>query len=131
MLKSVYELNIQDKPQIIFNVDETGFPINNILPKIVATQGARGMLLSSPASKGGENVTTVACCRVGSIFIPPFVIFKGKSIQAQFTSRIRSYSGQLNFPMMIFSANDFRISRSIVSQGNVYLFWTDLLLTSP
>jgi hypothetical protein len=34
------ELHIHEKPQLIFNMDETGFPLNNIPPKIVATKEA-------------------------------------------------------------------------------------------
>jgi hypothetical protein len=35
------ELHIHEKPQLIFDMDERGFPLNNIPPKIVATKGAR------------------------------------------------------------------------------------------
>jgi hypothetical protein len=70
------ELHIHEKPKLIFNMDETGFPLNNIPPKIVATKGAREDVNFTDV-KRGENVTVVACCSESGVFIPPFVIFKG------------------------------------------------------
>jgi hypothetical protein len=57
-------------------MDETGFPLNNIPPKIVATKGAREVVKFTNVERG-ENVTTVVCCSASGVFIPPFVIFKG------------------------------------------------------
>lgn len=36
------ELNICDKPHLIFNMDKRGVPLNNAPPKIVTTKGVRG-----------------------------------------------------------------------------------------
>jgi hypothetical protein len=36
------ELNICDKPHLIFNMDERGVPLNNAPPKIVTARGVRG-----------------------------------------------------------------------------------------
>jgi hypothetical protein len=38
------ELNICGNPHLIFNMDETGFPLNNAPSKIVTTKGVRGVL---------------------------------------------------------------------------------------
>jgi hypothetical protein len=70
------ELHIHEKPQLIFNMEETGFPFNNIPPKIVATKGAREVVKFTNVDRD-ENVTAVACCSASGVFIPPFVIFKG------------------------------------------------------
>lgn len=35
------ELNIRNKPHLVFNMDETWFSFNNIPPKIVTTKGVR------------------------------------------------------------------------------------------
>jgi hypothetical protein len=65
------EVHIPEKPQIIFNMDETGFPLNNISPKIVATKGAREVVKFTNVERG-ENVIAVACCIASGVFIPPF-----------------------------------------------------------
>jgi hypothetical protein len=54
------ELHIHKKLQLIFSMDETGFPLNNIPPKIVATKEAREVVKFTNVERG-ENVTAVAC----------------------------------------------------------------------
>jgi hypothetical protein len=63
------ELHIPEKLQLIFNMDETGFPLNNIPHKIVATKGAREFVKFKNVERG-ENVTAVACCSASGVFIP-------------------------------------------------------------
>jgi hypothetical protein len=63
------ELHIPEKPQLVFNMDETGFPLNNIPPKIVATKGAREVVKFRNVERG-ENVTAFACCSASGVFIP-------------------------------------------------------------
>ena len=70
------KLNISDKPHLIFNMDESGLPLNNAPGKIVATKGSREVVKLTSVERG-ENVTLVACCSASGVFIPPFVIFKG------------------------------------------------------
>ena len=72
------ELNICDKPHLIFNVDETGFPLNNVPPKIVIAKGVRDVIKFTSAERG-ENVTVVACCSASGAFIPPFLFSRGFS----------------------------------------------------
>jgi hypothetical protein len=79
------ELHIHEKPQLIFNKDEPGFPLNNISPQIVATKGAREVKFTNV--ERGENVTAVACCSASGVSIPPFVIFKALESEI-YTSRI-------------------------------------------
>ena len=69
------ELNICGKPHLIFNMDETGFPLNNVPPKIVTAKEVRDFVKFTSAERG-ENVTVVACYSASGVFIPPFVIFK-------------------------------------------------------
>jgi hypothetical protein len=81
------ELNICDKPHVIFNVDETGFPLNNVPPKIVIAKGVRDVIKFTSAERG-ENVTVVV--QVVHLFL--LFYFQGDSfqgsIQAGFTRRI-------------------------------------------
>jgi hypothetical protein len=64
------ELHIHEKPQLIFNKDEPGFPLNNIPPKIDATKGDREVVKFTNVERG-ENVIAVACCSASGVFIPP------------------------------------------------------------
>jgi hypothetical protein len=69
------ELHIHEKPQLIFNMDETGFLLYIISLKILATKGAGEVVKSTNVEKG-ENVTTIACCSASCVFIPPFFNFQ-------------------------------------------------------
>jgi hypothetical protein len=67
------ELNIQNKPHPILNMDETGFPLINGPLIIVATKGAKGArgVVRFTSVECGENVSTVACCSANvSLFRP-------------------------------------------------------------
>ena len=77
-MKGVYtDINISDKPHLIFNMDETRMSLKNW--KIVAHKGARETVKLSSVERG-ENVTFVTCGSATSVFLPAFVTFKG-SIQ--------------------------------------------------
>jgi hypothetical protein len=78
------ELNIGDKPCLIFNMDETEFPPNALPLKIVTMKGAEDVKFTNV--ERGENMT---CCklRASGAFILPFVIFKG-FVSGKCTSRI-------------------------------------------
>jgi hypothetical protein len=54
------ELHIHEKPQLIFNMDETVFPLINIPLKTVVTKGATEVVKFTNVDRG-ENVTALAC----------------------------------------------------------------------
>lgn len=84
LLKDVYtEYNMFVKPSNIFNMDETGFQINNEPGKVIATKGAKDVHVLS-SSERGENVTIIACCNAEGNFMPPVVIFKGVREKQEF-----------------------------------------------
>jgi hypothetical protein len=66
---------IQNKLQLILNVNETRFPLNNISPKIVATEVSREVVNFISVERV-KNVATLACHSASGVFIPPFVICK-------------------------------------------------------
>lgn len=68
--------NLRGKPECIYNVDETGMPLNNRPPNIVAMKGSKDVV-SMTSVERGENVTVLACMNATGQYIPPFVIFKG------------------------------------------------------
>ncbi|KAJ4438724.1 hypothetical protein ANN_14671, partial [Periplaneta americana] len=76
LYRNLCETEIGTKLHLIFNVDETGLPLNNFPPKIVAAKSTREVVKKTSVERG-ENVTIVACFSASGVFIPPFAIFKG------------------------------------------------------
>ncbi|KAJ4449181.1 hypothetical protein ANN_00577 [Periplaneta americana] len=77
ILKQVLnDYQLFDKPHCIYNMDESGFPLNNRPLKIVSQKGKREVVSLTNVERG-QNVTVVACCNAAGAYIPPMVIFKG------------------------------------------------------
>ncbi|CAG4994976.1 unnamed protein product [Parnassius apollo] len=68
--------NLRGKPECVYNVDETGMPLSNRPPNIIAQKGAKDVV-SMTSVERGENVTVLACMNAAGQYIPPFVLFKG------------------------------------------------------
>lgn len=76
-LKTVVDkTNLRGRPECVYNVDETGIPLNNRPPNIIAEKGAKDVVSVTNVERG-ENVTVLACMNATGQYIPPFVLFKG------------------------------------------------------
>lgn len=84
LLSNIYsEFNFFDHPENIFNMDETGFQLNNEAGPVIATKGAKDVH-TIISSERGENVSIVACCSAEGRFLPPVIIFKGVREKKEF-----------------------------------------------
>ncbi|XP_033761495.1 jerky protein homolog-like [Pecten maximus] len=66
---------LKNKPERIFNADETGMPLDHKPPKIVKVAGQDA---HTQTSGNKTNITVVACASASGLLIPPQVIFQGK-----------------------------------------------------
>lgn len=91
-LQQVYiDNNISDSA-FVFNCDESGFQTD---PSKLKAIGQKGIALSRiSGGSGRESISVLACCAANGIYLPPFIIFKGKGVQARWTSD-KSYPGTL------------------------------------
>ena len=82
MLEKVLEdTGLVDHPALIFNMDETGFPLD---PKPLTTIHCRGEKNPFSVSSGSKSqVTVVACVSATGQSIPPLVIWKRKTISVE------------------------------------------------
>jgi hypothetical protein len=77
MLEAVLKVNnLPNKPQSIFNVDESDIQLINKPGKVLAKKGVKHMHVLTPR-KRGEKATVMACCNAEGQFIPPVLILKG------------------------------------------------------
>ncbi|KAJ8897515.1 hypothetical protein PR048_002862 [Dryococelus australis] len=71
------ELNLTNKANRIFNIDESGFQLNTRPNTVVAPKGLSVIHEISPKEKG-ETITLVACFSVAGNDLPPCIVMKGK-----------------------------------------------------
>jgi len=68
-------------PSQIYNVDETGVPLNSNPPKV--PKGMKKPRYQSPRQKG--QITVVACGNAVGNVLPPLIIFDAKNMQHAWT----------------------------------------------
>ncbi|XP_071177039.1 uncharacterized protein [Mytilus edulis] len=73
------KLNIKDKPQQIFNADETGVSTVHDPSKVVGKRGKKSVN-SKTSGERGENVTALCCVNAEARVLPPMLIFKGQRV---------------------------------------------------
>ena len=74
---------IMDNPGVIFNIDETGMPLEHKPEKAVAQKGVRNVTALTSGNK--TNITVIACGSAAGQVIPPMVLFQGKKLNHAFT----------------------------------------------
>ncbi|CAH2095105.1 unnamed protein product [Euphydryas editha] len=82
--KTIKELNLQDKPHAIWNLDETSFSKDPSKTKIVGVKGyAATRVIATP---GKDNTTVLLGASAAGQKTPPLIIFKGKNVWDEWTS---------------------------------------------
>ena len=77
------EYDLLDKPTQIFNMDETGVPLNPDLPKCVFKRGTKNPISVTPGDK--SQMTVVGCVSAAGYCIPPMVILDRKTLHPDMT----------------------------------------------
>ena len=85
LLKDTLEkYDLLNNPSQIYNVDETGMPLDHRPPKIVTAKGQKKVRCRTSGNK--SQITVIACVSAVGQVIPPFVIFDSKSLNQQWTT---------------------------------------------
>ncbi|MES9880618.1 MAG: hypothetical protein ABW185_07025 [Sedimenticola sp.] len=73
--KIISKYDLQDKPQLIFNIDEKGVSPNHTPPSIIGVKGQQ-----PPAVTTGKSQTTtiIGCGSAAGMTVPPYFVFAGK-----------------------------------------------------
>ena len=84
MLKdTLMKHDLLNSPSQLYNVDETGMPLDHRPPKVVTTRGQKKV--RSRMSGNKSQITVIACVSAVGHVIPPFVIFDAKGLNYQWT----------------------------------------------
>lgn len=73
-------LEIMERPECIWNLDETGFPLDPSKAKTIGTKGAKTVRITSGSNR--ENISVLATCCADGTSLDPLIIFKGKNMQS-------------------------------------------------
>ena len=77
------EHNLLDKSGQIYNVDESGLPLDPKAPNIITQKGSKNVRYRQSGCKG--QVTTVACSNAVGQTIQPMVIFDARNLNHTWT----------------------------------------------
>ena len=77
----IQENDLQDKPCQIFNMDETGMPLDPQPLKCVVYRGEKNPVNLSSGDK--TQITVAACVSPGGVCIPPTVIWDKKQLSVE------------------------------------------------
>ena len=71
----ITKYNLCDKPQNIYNIDETGLQPEHRPPNVIANPNTKPQAITSPRS---TTTTLIGCANALGNALPPFFVFKGK-----------------------------------------------------
>ena len=80
---TVIDNNLLGKPSQIFNMDETGMPLDPNPPFVVAPVGAKHVSCMRTGDK--SQITVIACFNAAGYAMPPTVVFDRKQIRQELT----------------------------------------------
>ena len=66
-----------NKPSLIYNVDESGLPLDHRSPYALSKKGQKKVRHISSGNKA--QVTVVGCINASGQAIPPFIVFDAKN----------------------------------------------------
>ena len=79
--RTLLDNELINSPSRIFNVDESGFPLQQKSQKVVARKGTKHPTVVTTGDKC--QITVIACANAAGSVIPPMVIFDRKTLKSQ------------------------------------------------
>lgn len=85
--ETMTRLDVFDKPQLIYNMDEKGCRLNlHKQQTVYAKKGTKRVHMVAP--EHGENVSIVSCGNALGQVIPPMILFKGKRLKPEWQDNL-------------------------------------------
>ena len=81
--ETLKEHNLMNTPAQIYNMDESGMPLDPRPPNVIAKRGQKKVRYRVSGKK--DQITVLGCVNAVGQFIPPMVIFEGKYLNHQWT----------------------------------------------
>ena len=93
----VKRLGLENRPECIWNCDETGFPMDPSKFKTIGEKGKKAIRVTCGANR--ENITVLAVNCADGTALDPLIIFKGKNLQS-------TWHGNKALPKTFFAVSD-------------------------
>ena len=77
--ETIRKLGILDRPDLIWNSDESGLPHDPKKCKVVSLKGQKTMQIVTGSDR--DNTTVLAAVSASGAVLPPLIIFQGKQVQ--------------------------------------------------
>ena len=87
--KTVKDLRLEDRPDLIWNADELGVPHDPKKCKVVSLRGQPTYQIVTGSDKG--NTIVLAAVSGSGETLPPLIMFQGKQVQTTWRSSTKSY----------------------------------------
>ena len=85
LLEQVLDENgLKDYPERIYNMDESGVPLDPKPQKVIAARGVRKIRYRCSGDK--TQITVLGCCSTTGQAMPPFVVFAAKQLNHMWTN---------------------------------------------
>jgi hypothetical protein len=81
--QTLVDNDIIEKPNCIFNMDETGFSLDPCLPKVISAKGCKHPVSITTGNK--SQITVVSACNAAGYVIPPMIILDRQTLKPEFT----------------------------------------------
>ena len=79
LLREVYDkFDFENHPEAIYNMDETGVPLEPRPPKVVAKRGQKKVRCRTSGQKA--QITVIGCGSATGQILPPFIIYAAKKL---------------------------------------------------
>ena len=81
--KTLKDNDLFNCPNKIFNMDESGLPLDHKPSKVIALRGTKKVHCRTSGNK--MQITILACANAAGTAIPPMIIFEGKRLNPEWT----------------------------------------------
>ena len=78
--KVLVDLGISDRPDLIWNADESGLPYEPKKCRVISGKGQKTLQIKTSSDR--ENVTVMATCSAVGVALPPLIIHQGQHVQS-------------------------------------------------
>ena len=117
LLQEIFdEYDFHEHPEAIYNMDETGMPLEPRPPKIIAQKGQKKIRYQTSGQK--QQITVIGCGSATGQAIPPFIIFAAKQVNYLWTKN--------EVPGSRFAVSD----KGWIDQGLFFYFLTEHFMTN-
>ena len=82
----IRDLKLENRPDLIWNTDESGLPHEPKKCRIVSLKGQKTLQVTPGSDR--ENTTVLATCSAAGKALPPLIIFSGMSVQTTWRPNI-------------------------------------------